>query len=37
MLYAFGSAFPDGIHDIHMNQGNPPPHEEDNGTWQKRR
>jgi acid phosphatase type 7 len=32
-LYAFGSAFPDGIHDIHMNQGNPPPHEGDNGTW----
>jgi Uncharacterized conserved protein (DUF2278) len=34
MLYAFGSAFLDGIHDIHMNQGNPPPHEEDNGIWQ---
>jgi len=23
-----------GIHDIHMNQGNPPPHEQDNGIWQ---
>ncbi len=23
VLYAFGSQFPDGIHDIHMNQGNP--------------
>jgi uncharacterized protein YukJ len=34
VLYAFGSAFPDGIHDIHMNQGNPPPHEADNGTYQ---
>ena len=33
ILYAFGSAFPDGIHDIHMNQGNPPPHTGDNGTW----
>jgi uncharacterized protein YukJ len=34
LLYAFGSAFPDGIHDVHMNQGNPPPHEQDNGTFQ---
>ncbi len=34
MLYAFGSSFPDGIHDIHMNQGNPAPHQQDNGTWQ---
>jgi uncharacterized protein YukJ len=33
LLFAFGSAFPDGIHDIHMNQGNPPPHEPDNGTY----
>ncbi len=40
MLYAFGSAFADGgrqdgIHDIHMNQGNPRNnHGGDNGTWQ---
>lgn len=40
-LYAFGSAFSDagkvdGIHDIHMNQGNPVSggHSGDNGTWQ---
>ena len=39
-IYAFGSAFADsggpmGIHDIHMNQGNPPgPFEKDNGTFQ---
>jgi uncharacterized protein YukJ len=39
-LYAFGSAFADsgkvdGIHDIHMNQGNPRNnHGEDNGIWQ---
>ena len=24
----------DGIHDIHMNQGNPAPHAGDNGIWQ---
>jgi uncharacterized protein YukJ len=23
-----------GIHDVHMNQGNPPPHEADNGSYQ---
>lgn len=40
-IYAFGSAFADagkvdGIHDIHMNQGNPVPGSfaGDNGTWQ---
>jgi uncharacterized protein YukJ len=40
-LYAFGSAYADsgevdGIHDIHMNQGNPAPGEYagDNGIWQ---
>ena len=34
-FFAFGSEFPEGIHDIHMNQGNP--HGEffrDNGTFQ---
>jgi uncharacterized protein YukJ len=35
VLYAFGSNYTDGIHDIHMNQGNPPGnHDEDNGAWQ---
>lgn len=39
-VYAFGSAFADkgvidGIHDIHMNQGNPANnHGSDNGIWQ---
>ena len=39
-VYAFGSAFADkgvvdGIHDIHMNQGNPlNNHGGDNGIWQ---
>jgi uncharacterized protein YukJ len=40
-LYAFGSAYADsgktdGIHDIHMNQGNPTPggFAKDNGVWQ---
>ena len=39
-VYAFGSAFSDngvvdGIHDIHMNQGNPKNnHGADNGIWQ---
>jgi len=39
-IYAFGSAFADsgrvdGIHDIHMNQGNPlNNHGQDNGIWQ---
>jgi uncharacterized protein YukJ len=40
-VYAFGSAYADsgatdGIHDIHMNQGNPDPGRfaRDNGTWQ---
>ena len=39
-IYAFGSSYADpgevqGIHDIHMNQGNPPDnHETDNGVWQ---
>lgn len=40
VLYAFGSAFSDGgvvdgIHDIHMNQGNPlNNHANENGIWQ---
>jgi uncharacterized protein YukJ len=40
VIYAFGSAFADngkvdGIHDIHMNQGNPVNnHGGDNGVWQ---
>ena len=40
VIYAFGSAFSDagkvdGIHDIHMNQGNPMNnHGGDNGIWQ---
>ena len=40
VIYAFGSAFSDkgkvdGIHDIHMNQGNPKGnHGGDNGVWQ---
>jgi uncharacterized protein YukJ len=40
VIYAFGSYFADadgvvGIHDIHMNQGNPPgPFAKDNGSWQ---
>ena len=41
ILYCFGSAFADagkvdGIHDIHMNQGNPVSggHSGDNGVWQ---
>jgi uncharacterized protein YukJ len=40
VIYAFGSAFSDsgrvdGIHDIHMNQGNPlKNHGGDNGIWQ---
>jgi uncharacterized protein YukJ len=40
MIYAFGSAYADsgkvdGIHDIHMNQGNPANnHGGDNGVWQ---
>jgi uncharacterized protein YukJ len=40
VIYAFGSAFSDGgkvdgIHDIHMNQGNPKNnHGGDNGVWQ---
>jgi len=39
-IYAFGSAYADengtqGIHDIHMNQGNPAEnHYADNGVWQ---
>jgi uncharacterized protein YukJ len=39
-IYAFGSAYADsgkvdGIHDIHMNQGNPVNnHGSDNGVWQ---
>lgn len=36
-IYAFGSQYTDGtgIHDIHMNQGNPPgEYEKDNGIWQ---
>lgn len=40
VMYAFGSAFPNtarvtGIHDVHMNQGNPAKsHGKDNGVWQ---
>ena len=40
IIYAFGSAYADsgrvdGIHNIHMNQGNPAgPFERDNGAWQ---
>ena len=40
VIYAFGSAYADGgkvdgIHDIHMNQGNPKgSHSGDNGVWQ---
>jgi uncharacterized protein YukJ len=40
VIYAFGSAYTDsgkvdGIHDIHMNQGNPKNnHGGDNGVWQ---
>ena len=40
LVYAFGSAYADGgatdgIHDIHMNQGNPTDnHGNDNGIWQ---
>jgi uncharacterized protein YukJ len=40
VLYAFGSSYADpdgqqGIHDIHMNQGNPSgPFEKDNAIWQ---
>jgi uncharacterized protein YukJ len=39
-IYAFGSSYSDpggvnGIHDIHMNQGNPRgSHDRDNGIWQ---
>jgi uncharacterized protein YukJ len=36
-IYAFGSQYTEGtgIHDIHMNQGNPAgSFEKDNGTWQ---
>ena len=34
-FFAFGSEFPEGIHDIHMNQGNPPGEFfGDNGTFQ---
>ena len=39
-IYAFGSSFADsggvtGVHNIHMNQGNPPGQfEADNGIWQ---
>ncbi|HEY0785334.1 MAG TPA: YukJ family protein [Acidobacteriaceae bacterium] len=37
MIYAFGSQYTqgDGVHDIHMNQGNPPgSFSKDNGIWQ---
>jgi uncharacterized protein YukJ len=40
LIYAFGSYFADpgglmGVHDIHMNQGNPPGEfAKDNGSWQ---
>lgn len=39
-IYTFGSSYSDsngpaGVHNIHMNQGNPPgPFEDDNGVWQ---
>ncbi len=37
IIYAFGAQYTsgNGIHDIHMNQGNPPSnHGSDNGVWQ---
>jgi uncharacterized protein YukJ len=39
LIYAFGAQYTDGtgIHDIHMNQGNPTSgggHSHDNGSWQ---
>ena len=37
LVYAFGSRYTNGngVHDIHMNQGNPArDHGQDNGTWQ---
>ena len=39
-IFAFGSSFADkgvtdGVHNLHMNQGNPPAnHKSENGTWQ---
>jgi uncharacterized protein YukJ len=33
-IYVFGSPFPGGLHDIHMNQGNSGQWRTDNGTWQ---
>lgn len=30
----FGFSPGNGIHDIHLNQGSPPPHKDDNGVWQ---
>jgi uncharacterized protein YukJ len=33
-IFIFGEPFPDGIHDVHMNQGNDPTHVRDDGVWQ---
>jgi len=33
-MYIFGQQFPQGIHDIHMNQGNDGSFARDNGVWQ---
>lgn len=38
-LYIFGAPYvttnPPGVHDVHMNQGDPPgPHQHDDGIWQ---
>lgn len=33
-IFIFGEPFPDGIHDVHMNQGNVKRFERDDGVWQ---
>ena len=33
-VYLFGEPFPNGIHDVHMNQGNEGKFKRDNGVWQ---
>ncbi|TDK39764.1 DUF2278 family protein [Rhizobium deserti] len=33
-IFVFGEPFPDGIHDVHMNQGNVRKFERDDGVWQ---
>ena len=33
-IFLFGEPFPDGIHDVHMNQGNEGNFKRDNGVWQ---